>query len=892
MSVRNLEAMFRPASIAVIGASDREGSVGAVVLRNLKRGGFKGALWPVNTRHESVDGGAAWRDVPSLPRAPQLAVICTPAATVPGLIADLARKGTRAAIVLSSGLRQPAADGGPSLEQKMLDAARPSLLRILGPNCIGALVPGGGLNASFAPGQAMAGTLAFITQSGALATAMLDWAGEREIGFSHFVSLGDSADVDFGDMLDYLGSDPGTRAILLYVESVRSARKFMSAARAAARNKPVILVKAGRTAVAAQAASSHTGALTGSDTVFDAAVQRSGMLRVDTLEALFDAAQTLAWPHPWRGDRLAILTNGGGAGVLSADALALGGGRLAVLSDGTREQFDAVLPPSWSHANPVDIGGDAPVSRYIQALGVLLAADEVDGVLFMHAPTAIVPATDIAGACVPMLRNVAKPVLTCWLGGNSVAAARRSFAAQGLPWYSTPERAAQAWLQLAAYYRNQAALQELPGVEPDATAPRRELALSVLDEANAAGREWLDPAQAQAVMGAYGIPTVATTMALDADEAVKVAGHMGYPVALKIVSLQVIHKSDVGGVALNLASAAEVRAAAIRMRQQVALARPDAVVLGFAVQAMAKRGHATELIAGLATDPLFGPVVLFGQGGTGVELSRDHAVALVPLNGPLARDLIGRSGLGRVLAGYRGRPGVNERALVDTLLKLSQLACDLQQVAELDINPLLADMQGVLAVDTRIRVRLPSQGAAVPPAIRPYPRALEQLLQVAGSELLVRPIRPDDAGRLHAFYANASAQDMQLRFFMARREVPHSELARYSQIDYDREMTFIVLAPADGAAAQPMVAEVRAVCDPDNIRAEFAIQVGSAWQGKGLGRLLLDKMVAYLRERGTAEIVGQCLPENTAMAALARQIGFAVTLVPELGTVELCLALR
>ena len=616
------------------------------------------------------------------------------------------------------------------------------------------------------------------------------------------------------------------------------------------------------------------------------------MLRVDTLEALFDAAQTLAWPHPWRGERLAILTNGGGAGVLSADALALGGGRLAVLSDGTREQLDAVLPPSWSHANPVDIGGDASVARYTQALQVLMAADEVDGVLFMHAPTAIVPAADIAGACLPLMRGVAKPVLACWLGGRSVAAARSSFAAQGLPWYSTPERAAQAWLQLATYYRNQAALQQLPGVEADAFVPRRERALAVLADANAAGREWLDPAQAQAVMDAYGIPTVATTMALDADEAVVLAAHIGYPVALKIVSPQIVHKSDVGGVALNLASPAEVRAAAIRMRQQVALARPEAVVLGFAVQAMATRGHATELIAGLATDPLFGPVVLFGQGGTGVELSRDHALALAPLNAPLARDLIERSGLGRLLAGYRGRPGVNQPALVATLLKLSQLACDLQQVAELDINPLLADAKGVLAVDTRIRLQATSQGAAVPPAIRPYPRTLEQTLQVAGSELLVRPIRPDDAGRLHAFYENAPAHDIRLRFFMVRREVPHSELARYSQIDYDREMTFIALAPADGRGPQPMVAEVRAVCDPDNIRAEFAIQVGSAWQRKGLGRMLLDKMVAYLRERGTAEIVGQCLPENTAMAALARQLGFVATRAPELGTVELRLALR
>lgn len=895
MSVRNLEALFQPASVAVIGASDREGSLGSVVLRNLKLGGFKGPVWPVNRRHASVDGGPAWPDVESLPQAPDLALICTPAHTVPGLIAALGRKGTRAAIVLTAGLKQLAVEGGSaggvSLEQAMLDAARPHLLRILGPNCIGALVPGASLNASFAPGNAQPGRLAFVTQSGALATAMLDWANSRGIGFSHFISLGDSADVDFGDVIDYLASDPGTRAILMYAESVKAARKFMSAARAASRNKPVIVVKAGRAPDGARAAASHTGALAGSDAVFDAAVRRAGMLRVDTLESLFDAAETLAHARPWRGERLAIVTNGGGAGVLAADALQLGGGSLAQLSEQTLAALDQCLPGTWSHGNPVDIIGDAPVSRYQDALRVLLAAPDVDAVLFMHAPTAIVPSSEIALACLPMMQASAKPVLTCWLGGAAVAAARQSSAGAGIASYSTPERAAAAWLQLLGHARNQQALQQLPAATLDDFTPDRAQAGVLLEQALHDGREWLDGAPAQALLRAYGIPGVETVKARDVEEAVAAANRIGYPVVLKIVSPQVIHKSDVGGVVLGLASAEAVRAAAVRMSEQVTRMLPQAVVLGFTVQAMVQRPGAHELIVGIATDAVFGPVLLLGEGGTAVELRKDHAVALPPLNTSLARDLVARSRLGPLLAGYRGRPAAHEQALLTTLLRVSQMACDLPWLAELDINPLLVDERGVLALDARVRLRPVPAGEGSRLAIRPYPSSLEERVQLAGCELLLRPIRPEDGQRLMAFYAGASPADMRLRFFMARREVPHSELARYSQIDYDREMAFIALAP-QVSGGHAMVAEARAVCDPDNLRAEFAIQVTSGWQGKGLGRLLLDKLTAYLRERGTAEVVGQCLLENTGMAALARQAGFEVSAEPSQDTMMMRLPLR
>jgi acetyltransferase len=566
MSVRHLDVLFAPRSVAVIGVSEREGNLGAIVLRNLREGGFAGPVWAVNRHAAQVEGLTVLPGVEALPEAPDLAVICTPPTTVPELVAALGRKGTRAAIVLTAGLKQQLHEGGPSIEQAMLDAARPYVLRILGPNCVGALVPGVKLNASFAPSSATPGNIAFVTQSGALATAMLDWSNAQGIGFSHFISLGDSADVDFGDVLDYLASDGGTRAILMYVESVKHARKFMSAARAAARNKPVILVKAGRAPEGARAAASHTGAMAGSDLVFDAAVQRAGLLRVDTLGELFDAAQTLARTRHWRGDRLAIVTNGGGAGVLAADALALGQGHAAELSAATLAKLDSVLPANWSHANPVDIIGDAPVQRYVHALAILLAAPEVDGVLFMHAPTAIVPAGEIAQACLPLLREAGKPVLSCWLGGTSVAPARKAFADAELASYTTPEHAVAGWLQIARYRANQAALLQLPAAQSAEIKVDRAAAEAILRDAAEQGREWLDEAQAKAVLRAYGIPSVPTENVRDAEEAVIAAAELGYPVALKVLSPQVLHKSDVGGVALNLATADEVRTAVVRMR--------------------------------------------------------------------------------------------------------------------------------------------------------------------------------------------------------------------------------------------------------------------------------------------------------------------------------------
>jgi acetyltransferase len=884
MSVRNLDHLFAPRSIAVIGVSSHAGSLGAMVLRNVRDAGFRGPIWAVNRHPGEVDGIPLVAGVADLPEAPDLAVLCTPAQSIPELIAALAAKGTKAAIVLSAGLHDAAPEGG-TLQDAMLQAARPQLLRILGPNCLGALVPAHGLNASFAPGSAAPGGIAFATQSGALATAMLDWANAHGIGFSHFISLGDSADVDAGDVLDYLASDGHTRAILLYLESVKHARKFMSAARAAARNKPVIVVKAGRAPEGARAAASHTGALAGSDLVFDAAVRRAGMLRVDTLEALFDAAATLARPAPWRGERLVVVTNGGGAGVLAADALSLAGGTLAELAPATLAALDQVLPAGWSHGNPVDLIGDAPVERYTQALRILLDAREVDGLLFLHAPTAIVPARDIAEACLPLLRAASKTVLSGWLGGRTVEPARALFRDAQLACYETPEQAVAGWMQLVHYHRNQEALLELPDAHPPEVKVDAAAATAILRDAARAGRDWLDEAEAKAVLEAYGIATVPTRRVRDIEEALDAAQEIGYPVALKVVSAQIQHKSDVGGVVLDLASGEDLRRAMVRMRQRLDRAVPNAHIAGFTVQKMIHRPGARELIVGIADDNVFGPVLMFGQGGTAVELLQDRSLELPPLNAALARGMVARTRIGKLLGGYRGQAGVDEPALVDALLRVSQLACDLSELAELDINPLLADAHGVLALDARIRLRAPGAAQGSRLALRPYPSSLESSITVGETQLRVRPIRPEDGKALAAFYAHAPASDLRLRFFLARREVPRSELARYCQIDYEREMAFVAM---DG---DRIAGEARAICDPDNLQAEFAIQVAADWQRRGLGGQLMTKLLAYLRARNTREVFGICLQENVGMVKLARSRGFEVT-VGEEGTMRMGLVLQ
>ncbi len=866
MSIRNLDSLFDPASVVLIGASARAGSVGATVWRNLRADGFTGQVFAVNLKRGELDGQPVMAHVADLPAVPDLAVICTPPETVPGLIAELAAFGTRAAVVLTAGL-------DAAQKQAMLDAARPKLLRVLGPNCIGLLSPHMRLNASFAHTDAAAGELAFVSQSGALVTAVLDWARGRGIGFSHFVSLGEHADVDFGDMLDYLASDAKTRSILLYIESIESPQKFMSAARAAARNKPVIVVKAGRSAQGQKAAASHTGALAGSDIVFDAAIRRAGMLRVDTLEDLFMAAETLARFRDNRGEQLAILTNGGGAGVMAADAAAQAGIGLCELGAATLERLDKQLPANWSHGNPVDIIGDAPVERYVQALQALDDDPAAGAVLFIHAPTAIVPSADIARALVPLVQTPPR-MMGCWLGDAAVADARRIFRDAGIPTYFTPEEAVRAFAMGVSYRHNQALLMEAPPATatgaPADIAGARAMAQRVL----AAGRELLTEPEAKAVLTAFGIPVAATrSAAADPDEAAASAEAIGFPVALKILSATITHKSDVGGVALNLASPAAVRDAARAMLERVQRERPDARIDGFTVQAMERRAHAQELIVGASIDRVFGPVILFGQGGTAVEVMADRAVALPPLNEPLARALVSRTRVSRLLDGWRDTPPADRGALHAVLLAVSQLLVDVPELAELDINPLLVNHEGAIALDARIRVSAAGPAGAANFAVLPYPSQLTESIEWQGRRLTLRPIRPEDEAQHLEFLTHLDPEDIRMRVFYSRRSIERSELARLTQIDYAREMAFIALASGPDGAEQTL-GVVRALADPDNIDAEFGIVVRSELKGGGLGLMLMNKMISYLRGHGTRRLVATVLRENDRMLALARDLRF------------------
>ena len=872
MSIRNLDALFSPTTIALIGASNRPGSVGAVLARNLFDAGFEGPILTVNPRERAIRSALNYHSVSELPLAPDLAIIATPPDTVPGLIRELGERGCRAAVVITAGFGEGEHADGQVLKQAMLDAAKPYLMRIVGPNCLGILAPHQGINASFAHIMPQKGNVAFVTQSGAVATSILDWASARGIGFSHVVSLGSMSDVDFGDMLDYLALDPKTHSILLYVEAITEARKFLSAARKASRNKPVVVVKAGRSDAGAKAALSHTGALAGADAVYDAAFRRAGMLRVNTLDELFQAAGTLATGIHVKGDRLAILTNGGGIGVLAVDELAEMQGRLAELSEATLARLDSVLPSTWSHANPVDILGDAPGERYTSALEALLNEKEADAILVMNCPTAVADSLDAAQAVVDTLGSKRPAVLTCWLGEGAPAKARRLFAAQKIPTYETPEQAIRAFWHLSSYWRNQQTLMETPPPISTGGTIDKASANAIIDQVLKDERNVLTEPEASAILSAYGIPTVPAIAVHTPEEASEAAKQLGFPVVLKILSRDISHKSDSGGVQLNLASPGAVAQAAEDMLATLRQVAPEARLDGFNVQPMIRRPGAHELILGVAEDSVFGPIIMFGQGGTAVELIGDRVVGLPPLNPLLAQEMIQATRISRLLRGYRDRPAADLEAISLTLIKLSQLISDLDRVVELDINPLLADASGVIALDARIVVRADREGRP-PFAIRPYPQQLEQTIETRiGQRYSLRPIRPEDEGALVDMLRHSTSDDVRLRFFAAIRRFDHAFAARLTQIDYDREMAFIAMPPGK----QEIVGVVRLSADPDKEKAEFAIMVRSDMKGTGLGYRLMQQMIDYARESGFQQVFADVLRENHAMREMAKEFGFAV----------------
>jgi acetyltransferase len=881
MSVRNLDSLFHPRSVAVIGATDRPNSVGGTVTRNLLQGGFAGPIYPVNPNRAEVQGRRCFARIADLPQTPDLAVICTPPQPVPGIIAELGARGTRVAVVVTAGFGACDPATGKTLRQLALEAARPHLLRIVGPNGVGVQLPPVGLNASFAHVLADPGGIALVTQSGAMATTVIDWAKRHRIGLSAMISLGDMSDVDFGDILDYLASSATTRAILLYVEGITHARKFMSAARAAARGKPIIAIKAGRSAEGARAAASHTGAMASGDAVYDAAFRRAGIVRVDDIDELFGAAETVARVRQLTGDRLAIVTNGGGIGVLATDALVAAGGRLAALSEQTMQRLDAFLPPTWSRGNPVDLVGDAGIERYEKALRVVSEDPAVDAILVLNCPVALSSEVDVARTLAAVSNDTGRPYLACWLGGTEIVTARRILDEAGIPNFETPGAAIQGFMHLIQHKRGQETILEVPPVTAVAPAPEKEVAHALIRQVLAEGRQMLNESEAKDLLRAYGVPVNETLIARTPEAAEKAAASIGGArFVIKILSPDITHKSDVGGVVLDLDSPEAVKAETAAMLERVRLKQPQARLTGVTVQAMIRRPHAWELIVGVSVDPLFGPVILFGQGGTAVEVIGDRALALPPLNRPLARTLIDCTRVSRLLHGFRDRHPADLDALADILVTISDMVAELPEIVELDLNPVLADENGVIVVDARVRVARAATTGGDRLAIRPYPRQLEGRLTLRdGTSLPVRPIRPGDEEALRALVDRLSPEDVRFRFFSAMKRLPQPLAARLTQIDYDREMAFVAIAPggiAAGIGAGDVLGVSRLAADPDNERAEFAVTIRSDFKGRGLGWALMQQLVAYAKERGTALLHGAVLKDNDLMIKLCRDLGFTL----------------
>lgn len=866
MTTRNFDALFEPKAIALVGASNQASSLGAVLAKNLMGGGFSGPIWLVNPHETEVGGARAYARIGDLPGTPDLAVIATPAATVPALVSELADRGARAAVIISAGL------GKPPLRQALLAASRPKLLRIIGPNCLGFLSPARGVNASFAHLSPRAGGLALVSQSGAVTAAALDWAEGRGLGFSHVVTLGDMADVDFGDMLDWLARDPATSAIMLYVETITDARKFMSAGRIASRAKPVVVVKAGRGAAGARVAYSHTGALAGSDLVYDAALRRAGMLRVASLREMFDAVATLTSGVKVTGDRLAIVTNGGGAAVMAVDALEAQAGRLADLSPSTMAALNQALPPTWSHANPVDIIGDAPPARYAAAVKAVLADPGADALLVMACPTALTNLTAAAETVIDVSKGAGRPVLSCWMGDPAVRAARARFAGAHIPTFETPEEAIHAFTHLVERRRNHQLLDEVPATDP--AGPDRQTVLRILTGARADNRVRLTEPEAKAVLSAYGVPVLESRVAASPAAAGALAKSWNGPFALKILSSDIAHKSDVGGVALDLPDANAVEAAARDMTARIRTQVPDARLEGFILQQMIHRPMARELIAGLSNDPTFGPVILFGQGGVEVEVTADRVMGLPPLNAPLARDMIGRTRVARRLEAWRDHPAADLDAVAGVLTAIAQLALDFPQIAELDINPLSADHTGSLALDARILLSDPARLAQ--PAIRPYPSELATKTRLPdGRTLTIRPITPRDAAGLQAMVARSDPLDIRLRFGASLRALPDEWAAHFAQIDYDREMALVGLLDGEIAGV------ARLAADPEGETAEFALMVRSDQHRRGLGARLMEALLEHAKDRGIRKVWGEVMVENHPMLGLARRLGFHTQQTPD-----------
>jgi len=886
MGPHYLTNLFKPHSIAVFGASERPESVGGNAFQNLLTAGFKGKIYPINPKHEQVQNQACYSSIEALPDVPDLAIIATPARTIPAIIQACGEKGVANAVILSAGFEDEA---GKVLQHKMTETAKTYGMRLIGPNCLGIIRPEIGLNATFSKNQANPGSLALVSQSGAICTAVLDWAEANDIGFSQVISTGDAADIDFGEILDFLALDPKTKSILLYIEGISDARRFMSGLKTAARMKPVILLKSGRMPEGSQAAISHTGALVGGDDVFDAAIERSGAVRAHSIAQLFAAAKSLNQNIKIKQNRLAILTNGGGPGVMATDRAAELGLKLPALNEESLTKLNAFLPEHWSHGNPIDILGDATSERYIKALDVCLADDQYDGVLVLLTPQAMSDPTGIAEAIIDYTQakdaetGLEKPVFTAWLGDSLVNAGREKFSEAKIPTFNTPEAAVEAFSFIATYHQNQALLMQTPApADQRCQVTDSEGARCIIDTVLSSHRNILSSTETRAVMHAFGIPITPAIEVSDATQAMVAAESLGFPVSLKINSPDLTHKSDIGGVKLNLHTVQEVRSEFSKMIERIKSEQPEANILGATVEPMYKHPHTRELLIGVIRDPVFGPAITFGSGGTTVEVIQDRSIALPPLNRYLAKKMIERTKVAKMLKAFRGLPPVNHEAIIDTLIRISDMVAQLPEIHELDINPLFSDDEGVMAVDARIVVKtLPRNHKAYQHmAIHPYPNELVKIQETAkGLPITIRPIRPEDAKLELDFVQNLSQRSRYLRFMNSMQTLTPEMLSRFTQIDYDREMAFIATTQDSGNTIE--IGVTRYTTNPDGKSCEMAIVVRDDYQHRGVASALLNSLIEHAKAKGLRKMQGEVLSENGPMLSLLRQFDFKLHTMAE-----------
>lgn len=876
MGQHYLKPLFAPNSVAVFGASDRVDSVGQIVFQNMLQSGFKGTLFAINPKHPDIQGCKAYSSLSLINEPVELAVIATPPESVPNIIDDCGKHNVKAAVIITAGFGETGT-AGKALERKVLDNAKRYNIRLIGPNCLGVMRPDIGLNATFNKGSANPGNLAFISQSGALCTAILDWAKTNNVGFSSVVSMGSSADVDFGEILDYLVSDVKTQSILMYIEGIRNARSFMSSLRAAARIKPVILVKVGRHEAGSKAAMSHTAAMAGSDDAFDAAIRRAGVVRVQSVTQLFSAAKALSCGFHPTGNRLAIVTNGGGPGVMATDCAADLGLDMAVLSEETIGILNQVLPPTWSHSNPVDIIGDAQAERYRHAVKACMEDPGVDGVLAILTPQAMTKPLEAANAVVEISNQYSKPLLACWMGGAQVEESRALFNQAKKPNFRTPEPAVEIFSFLSAYYQNQKLLVQMPGSLSHHLEPDVEGARLIIEGALQERRMVLSEMESKALLSAFHIPVAQTLVAHSPNEALLIAQQLGYPVAMKINSPDITHKTDAGGIRLNLTNAQAVRGSYHEIIENVERNRPDAQIDGISIEPMVVKPNGRELMVGVTCDPIFGPIITFGAGGTAVEVMADRSVSLPPLNIFLVKDLIKRTRVAKMLGAFRQMPPVNKDALESVLLRVSEMVCELPMLMEMDINPLIVDEYGALAADARVVVhfRPPNPDRYAHMAIYPYPTHLVKNLQLAdGTNIAIRPIRPEDAEIEQQFVQDLSEEPRYFRFMNSIQELSQSMLARFTQIDYSREMALIAVTEEQGKEIELGVA--RYAINPDGESCEFALVVADTMRGKGLGQKLMVALMDVARSKGLKTMEGEVLNNNVNMLKLMERLDFTI----------------